>query len=322
MRFEEKIVTPEDAKKWLENRAPNNRPISDKTVKNYARQMEEGWWQDVPQVISFNIEGKLIDGQHRLAAIVTINKPVKLNIIWDAPPQSFYIIDMGLPRRPAFIANIPTFASQCYTLLMSMATKYRPSPNDLKMLNDLLKSNIDLLHKTSARKLRFWGSSPIRAAALVSLAIGEDPSSTILNKYDYLSKGVTDGAPSIISKFIDAYHAGHLIERKNTAGDYLRRDIYIRARYVFDGKNETIRNWPQVIGDIQYSNYIQEAKLVVRRALGEHLKGDLIAADVQKKLGETLQGKTTISRNKVLVGKALGRIIDAEQSRLSQLAKD
>ena len=76
-KFEIITVTPEMAQEWLKHN-PNNRNIRYATVKSYALQMIAGDWDITGQAISFDTEGKLIDGQHRLSAVILAKKPVKM----------------------------------------------------------------------------------------------------------------------------------------------------------------------------------------------------------------------------------------------------
>jgi hypothetical protein len=62
-------VDPGLAAHWLQNNFVN-RPISQDTVNAYARDMVNGVWIPTHQGIAFNDRDHLIDGQHRLSAIV------------------------------------------------------------------------------------------------------------------------------------------------------------------------------------------------------------------------------------------------------------
>lgn len=62
-------VSPSQAKKWLEqNKA--NRSVNKAKVKQMARDIKEGHWDSTHQGIAIASDGTLIDGQHRLLAIV------------------------------------------------------------------------------------------------------------------------------------------------------------------------------------------------------------------------------------------------------------
>jgi hypothetical protein len=80
-------VTPAMAKKWLENNF-RNRPLKGDTVKAYARDMALGRWVYTHQGIAFNDKDELIDGQHRLNAIVVSGVEfVRMMVTFGLPSQ-------------------------------------------------------------------------------------------------------------------------------------------------------------------------------------------------------------------------------------------
>jgi len=62
-------VTPDAAKRWLAFNH-KHRDIKDKRVKEYAKTMKGGNWIVNGKTIVFDVEGKLVGGQHRLSACV------------------------------------------------------------------------------------------------------------------------------------------------------------------------------------------------------------------------------------------------------------
>ncbi len=62
-------VTPELAEKLLK-RNPNFRSMRVGLIQKYAREMKDDEWILNGATIIFNGDGKLVDGQHRLAACV------------------------------------------------------------------------------------------------------------------------------------------------------------------------------------------------------------------------------------------------------------
>ena len=98
-RIEIKTVTPEMAKKWLALNCKTNRKISIRTVEAYAREIKAGRWQLTHQAIAFNQTGELIDGQHRLSAVVLAKKAIKAYISTGLPLEYNAPIDQGYGRR-------------------------------------------------------------------------------------------------------------------------------------------------------------------------------------------------------------------------------
>ena len=80
-RIEE--VTPEMAKAWL-LKNPENRPIEEGRVREYADKMRRGEWKEkmsggTPVIVMK--EGELINGQHRLMAVQRYGKSVRMQVL-------------------------------------------------------------------------------------------------------------------------------------------------------------------------------------------------------------------------------------------------
>lgn len=90
-------VSPELAAQWL-TRNTNNRPLSKNTVQQLAGQIQRGEWQLTHQGIAFDEDDVLIDGQHRLAAIVKAGVTVPLTVTHGVPRTAFTVMDTGRKR--------------------------------------------------------------------------------------------------------------------------------------------------------------------------------------------------------------------------------
>lgn len=112
------FITPEYAEKLLQKNVCN-RPLTQKTVAWYAHQMITGQWTISGQTISISDKGTLLDGQHRLAALIKANVCLWFTIAYDVPSDSFINYDSLKSRssRDAFsIAEIPNY-TQIATLI-------------------------------------------------------------------------------------------------------------------------------------------------------------------------------------------------------------
>lgn len=100
-------VSPEKAAKWLERNHPNNREIAYGRVAGFANDMRDGHWKVTHQGIAFDAEGRLIDGQHRLTAVIQSGATVRMMVVWNV--GSFGDpIDCGRPRSLATLAQAPS----------------------------------------------------------------------------------------------------------------------------------------------------------------------------------------------------------------------
>lgn len=92
------LVTPDMATEWLSDRA-RNRTVSQHRVDLYAAMMKRGDWYATNAGIAFDEYGKLVDGQHRLTAVVKSQTPILMLIVNKMPHKAQLILDRPLIRR-------------------------------------------------------------------------------------------------------------------------------------------------------------------------------------------------------------------------------
>jgi hypothetical protein len=98
MQFVTETITPEKATQYLQTNT-KNRPLSRIFVRSYADTMRKGKWLLNGVPIIFDNEGRLIDGQHRLQAVVEAGIPVKFDVARGASPDAFTTYDCGRHRN-------------------------------------------------------------------------------------------------------------------------------------------------------------------------------------------------------------------------------
>jgi hypothetical protein len=91
-------ITPEMAKTYLEQNIDSNRKLRTAVVEMMKRDMISGNWRKTHQGIAFDVFGRLIDGQHRLSAIVQAGIPVEMMVTRNLNPDAFAVIDTGSRR--------------------------------------------------------------------------------------------------------------------------------------------------------------------------------------------------------------------------------
>jgi hypothetical protein len=79
-------ISPELARQWLKTNF-RNRKVSDATVEAYARDAKTGNWIPTHQGVAFNDSDQLIDGQHRLLAIIKSGIPLDLLVSFGWPTK-------------------------------------------------------------------------------------------------------------------------------------------------------------------------------------------------------------------------------------------
>lgn len=117
MRSKVQKITPKRAAEMLEANT-SNRPLSKATVRSFAEAMRRGDWLVTHQGIAFDKAGVLVDGQHRLAAIVEADLPVEVTVFTDVESNTFDVLDTGKRRNAADVLAIE--GEKSTTLLAAM----------------------------------------------------------------------------------------------------------------------------------------------------------------------------------------------------------
>jgi hypothetical protein len=92
------VITPADAAAFLNANTENYRVMRENKVRKYAEDMKSGDWSLSNDAITFNGNGRLMNGQHRLRACVHANVPFPAIILRQAPSLAEVSMDTGMKR--------------------------------------------------------------------------------------------------------------------------------------------------------------------------------------------------------------------------------
>lgn len=99
MRVSIRKVTPSIAQTWLDSNEEKQRHLIPAKLSQFVKDMSEGRWHENGESIIFNIKGGLMDGQHRLHAIVKTGITLhECCVVTDVNPNAFISIDTGANR--------------------------------------------------------------------------------------------------------------------------------------------------------------------------------------------------------------------------------
>lgn len=204
-----KVVTPALAEEMLEKNF-SNRKINQRRVACYANDMKSGHWEKIVDglALQFDKEWNLLNGQHRLQAIVQSGIAQEMFIFQKDVSASALALpfDTGMTRSLAVIMKKSSNYIGVISMLYNLSKGTTPlSPNKITAFeNALNESELDLLeHIGNANKrgfsagvkasFFFWGikNSIEEADFLFSSTITQDYSNEKANRLrDYiLSKG-------------------------------------------------------------------------------------------------------------------------------------
>lgn len=163
-------VTPSLAREFLE-RNTRNRKLVASTVEAYATDMKHGKWILTNQGIGFDKDGNLIDGQHRLAAVILANKPIEMLIcseLGNGNNEAQMAVDTGKPRSIGdllkLVYDIPNATTQAAIInniinLIIRGNRRKLTANITWDLRKFYKNQIDLVlsnasHSSASRGLK------------------------------------------------------------------------------------------------------------------------------------------------------------------------
>lgn len=98
-------VTPELAREWLRNNT-HNRKLRDRAVADYARDMAAGHWTLNGEAIKFATNGTVLDGQHRLRAVIDADTTVQMLIVVGLDPAAQETMDTGRKRTTGDVMGL------------------------------------------------------------------------------------------------------------------------------------------------------------------------------------------------------------------------
>lgn len=107
-------VTPELAMRWLE-RNTRNRKLRQSTVNKYAADMRAGRWMVTGDAIGFDTNGAIINGQHRLWAVIEAGCAVPMQVALNLDPDAVSVMDDHMKRSLTDVAEIRTPGSRIGT---------------------------------------------------------------------------------------------------------------------------------------------------------------------------------------------------------------
>jgi len=171
------LITPEKASTYLAQNFDNNRSKSKEWVRELVREMKNDLFCISVDAIGFDICGRLINGQHRLTAVIESGKTQPFIVAKNLPIETAQLIDVGKKRTMAqriTIGGTRMTEKQCSTVRNAMVD-YQSNNNGTvtyaEKIHDKLVEKVFLQHKDylcNPRILKFegGGSAYWSAAAL------------------------------------------------------------------------------------------------------------------------------------------------------------
>ncbi|MET7253454.1 hypothetical protein [Dyadobacter fermentans] len=172
MKIDLQEVSPALAEELLSGNV-SNRPLSKHHVSFLADQIKAGAWQVTGDPVKISSAGRVLDGQHRLHAIIQSGIPVQVFIASDVPDEVFTVLDTGKVRSAKDVLGIENMkspydqAAVARTYLMyrdgTIRSKSRSYTN--QEILDFCRANDVLYHVNMAQRF-FHKGAPIQRTTI------------------------------------------------------------------------------------------------------------------------------------------------------------
>jgi hypothetical protein len=172
-------VTPAMASAWLSNRE-GQRSLHKPTLERYCKMLQNGEWHPgVVAPIVLAKDGRLIEGQHRLSAIVKTKQTAELHIALGADASAFNRYDSGKPRTASDLLSCESelTASKCNRVtgvaraMMNGVSRHKRRYENADV-QQYAVTNQDLILEidNDFRKIKGYGKPPIGIVAAFTKA--------------------------------------------------------------------------------------------------------------------------------------------------------
>lgn len=209
LSIKEVEVTPAKAERMLEKANPSNRHTSRVTVDKYAEDMKSGRWVLTHQGIAIGPSGTILDGHHRLAAIVQSGVSIRTLLVTyaseEAYAQAIHAVDKGRGRTTGNVLELtgtvePGRGVPVAAIIVALEDLRSNSPRTLSVDQTILlylqhREAVDWAMATLPKSMF---PSPLRAAFAYAYPTHKE---AIMQFADMVVSGANLSAGSIALKF-------------------------------------------------------------------------------------------------------------------------
>lgn len=166
------IITPKLAEELLKLNVAN-RAVRKTNVREYAAAMKRGEWRRTHQGIGISKTGRLMDGQHRLLAVVEAGVAVEMMVTTGMEDDDFNILDQHSRRSMADAFRESKMVMEPITLGARVVYGNSATPAQVQTVYTVMRGVVDNLVTGLARKKVLTSASMILAASIIILEGGD-----------------------------------------------------------------------------------------------------------------------------------------------------
>lgn len=174
-------------------------------ISSYADEMKRGTWDvSVAQTISFDTNGALVDGWHRLHAVESSNVSLPFLVARNVDPSAFTNYDAGKARSMAFRRGIDQDRQSVVAALVRVALfpygTSRHTVEQCEITDNFAKVELDYLFENATKTKRpHITNASIRAGMVLCMMAHPERKPSIINAYNNMVHADFADAPRSMS---------------------------------------------------------------------------------------------------------------------------
>jgi hypothetical protein len=251
--------SPAMAKGYVHTSNRFQRPIAKKNVLTYTQCMIRGTWKVTPSApIAISNQGRVVDGNHRLHAVIESGMTVPMAFLFNAPEESFDCLDRGRRRDLSQIAKLSgknhsdgRAVASCHSLtwtvgrVASIIDKF--DVDDLMTVLDRYDSQLGVAFSTSGTHMN---SASFRGAVLRAAISRPAAINDIADFAKIAATGLTEQVSTSLDTSIPLAVRKHALDHPSRGGGsqaYERWIVTLRGlKYYLNRSSvtyKTVSNW-------------------------------------------------------------------------------
>jgi len=172
--FDVETITPEKAAQILAVSNFKNRKLRQVVVGKYAVMMAKGDWKLSPEAIVISNTGRLLNGQHRLSAVVKSGVPCRFLTIRGPDDDVFSVLDRGAVRTTADALQSDKRATECARLIVTAkhGNNSKTTDPEVERVLGKISSTHEAIIGHCSTVAQLFSSAPFRLAATARIMSG------------------------------------------------------------------------------------------------------------------------------------------------------
>lgn len=276
------FVTPEMAAVWLRKQNKVNRKLRSWQVRMLEGALKRGERRMTSDAIGFDINGLLVNGQHRLQSCVSSGIGFWSLLVIGLEEKAFTVTDRGMARTYWDLLRIDKRISEVLTAGVKLVLgNSKPTYDQIQLYADAgLRDVAEGLIASCGASRRYFSSAYVKLAACVAVMDGEDQDFVFNQYWALCSRGA--GADQKRTTATQAFITQKADDGKHTID---KHDVLARALKVFrqakSGISKISVSDEEKRRAIDLVRYVLKTSLEERNFLGEKESGPGFEAESQ-----------------------------------------